>query len=72
MNYLSCSLDDIIEYAKDTNTVDVLKKIANKKVGGKPISFLQLKREYFLTVDASIVPVAKEKAPKMWEKIANL
>lgn len=77
MNYYKTNLDGIIEWCKANNQVEWLKKAAAKTIptetGSRKITFIELKREFFLTFMADKVPVAKkEKQPTMWDKINSL
>lgn len=73
VDFKKANLEDIIADAQENDHVDELKKIANKKgsAGGK-ISFIELKRAYYQKFYKSMIPVAKPKAPSMWDKINNL
>lgn len=74
--YKKATLDDIIADAKANERVDYLKSLAKKTVktpeGKRKISFMELKRQYFMTYYPNDVPKAKEKAVSMWDKIENL
>ena len=72
LKYQSCSLSDLITDAKKEKQVDLLKELAQKKVKGKPITFLALKRLYFEEVHPDLIPVAKKKKQTFYEIIEEL
>lgn len=77
MNYYKTNLDGIIEWCKENNQVEWLKKAAAKKIptdtGSRNITFIELKRVFFLEFMPELVPVAKkEKKPTMYDRIASL
>lgn len=67
MDYKTMTIDDIIAWCKANNQVDWLKAKAADKPG-----FLSLKKAFASTFMPEIIPVAKKKAPTMWDKIASL
>lgn len=73
VDYKLATLDDIINDAVKLKRTRKLKEIAAKvDENGKKISFLQLKREYYMEFYNDLVPVAKPKSLTMWERIADL
>lgn len=73
VDYKLATLDDIINDAVKLKRTRKLKEIAAKvDENGKKISFLQLKREYYMEFYSDLVPVAKPKSLTMWERIADL
>lgn len=75
--YLKATLDDIIADAKENDRVEYLKSLAKKtfktEEGTKrKITFMELKRNYYTTYYKEMLPVAKKKAPTMFDKIDEL
>ena len=50
----------------------VADKSATPKIEKRPISFIQLKRDFVVTFMPELAPKAKDKAPTMYELIADL
>lgn len=73
MSYKSATIDDIIADAEDNGRVEYLKKLAKKKrKDGNKISFLELKREYYLKFYPDMVPVRPEPPKTFWDRIEDL
>ena len=67
MDYKNMNIDDIILWCKENNQVEWLKAEAKRKP-----SFFVLKKKFVEKFMPEIKPTKKEKAPTMWETIANL
>lgn len=82
MNYKTMGIDEVIEWCKENNQVEWLKKTAakkyytiNKDTGEKKarkITFIELKAEFVDKFMPEIKPVAKPKKPTMYEMIEAL
>lgn len=72
LNYKTLNRYDIIEWCKENNQVEWLKKEAAKKISGKPITFIQLKVNFAKKFMPEIMPKAKTKAPTFYEEIEAL
>lgn len=67
MDYKTMSIEDIINWCQENNQVAWLKAQAKNKP-----SFFIIKKAFVEKFMPEIKPVAKEKEPTMWDKIAAL
>ena len=67
IDYKTMNLDDIIDWCKENNEVDWLKKENAKKP-----TFIQLKVAFAKKFMPEIMPKAKEKKPSMYDIINAL
>ena len=77
MNYQTMKIDDIISWCKENEQTAWLKKEATKTYptsNGKKrkVTFIELKKAFAEKFMPEILPVAKEKKPTMFDKIAAL
>lgn len=73
VEFKKATLNDIIADAQENDRVAELKALAKKTNDeGAKISYMELKRAYYLKFYKKMVPVAKPKQPTMWERIADL
>lgn len=70
--YRKATIDDLIKDAVDNGREKKLKELASKKIKGRKISFLELKKLYFEEYYEDMIPRAKDKAPTFWERIEEL
>lgn len=73
LDYSSMKINDIIEWCKDNNEVDWLKKtaLAEDENGKKP-NFFVIKKAFCKKFMPEIMPKGKKKMPTMYEVIGNL
>lgn len=70
--YKKVTIEDLIADATKHDRINTLKSMAAKKIKGRKVSFLELKRNYFEMFYPEDIPRAKEKAPTFWERIEEL
>jgi hypothetical protein len=72
MDYKSMNRYDIINWCKENNQVEWLKKEAAKKISGRKITFFELKLNFAKKFMPEILPKAKTKALTFYEEIEAL
>jgi hypothetical protein len=66
------TIDDIIDWCEENGKTDWLKTFASTEKKGKKPTYFQIKKAFATKFMPEILPVAKEKKPTMYDRIAAL
>lgn len=73
LDYTKMNIQDIINYCEANNQQEWLKSVAlKKKANGKKPNFFEIKKAFCKKFMPEIIPVAKKKAPTMYDLIEAL